>query len=135
MYLSVFTKERNCRRGQFCPNKLMGERAIELGAGRGLAGFASMSSIQVAELDWGNSHQIAAVDPPFDYAISTNIVYPEHLLDPPVATLNALFGPKTTILGYELRSTNVHEKMMNMWKTNYEVKSIPKSKTNPKYIW
>ncbi|ERN08842.1 hypothetical protein AMTR_s00015p00086730 [Amborella trichopoda] len=63
-------------------------------------------------------------------------VYPEHLLDPPVATLNALFGPKTTIvLGYELRSTNVHEKMMNMWKTNYEVKSIPKSKTNPKYIW
>ncbi|KAL4181215.1 hypothetical protein AMTRI_Chr12g236070 [Amborella trichopoda] len=45
-------------------------------------------------------------------------VYAEHLLDPLVATLNALSEPKTTIL----------VKMMNMWKTNYEVKSIPKSK-------
>ncbi|KAL4181213.1 hypothetical protein AMTRI_Chr12g270160 [Amborella trichopoda] len=33
------TAERNCRKGQFCPNKLMGKRAIELGAGCGLAGF------------------------------------------------------------------------------------------------
>ncbi|ERM97434.1 hypothetical protein AMTR_s00124p00014420, partial [Amborella trichopoda] len=173
MVLAKFL-ERNCRKGQFCLNKLKGKRAIELGAGCGLAGFgmallgcnvistdqkevlpllmrnvernilrikqanlecsASMGSIQVAELDWGNSHHIAAVDPPFDYVIGTDIVYAEHLLDPLVATLNALSGPKTTILlGYELRSTNVHEKMMNMWKTNYEVKSIPKSKMDPKY--
>ncbi|KAL4181238.1 hypothetical protein AMTRI_Chr12g270280 [Amborella trichopoda] len=58
-------------------------------------------------------------------------VYAEHLLDPLVAILNALSGQNyylSKLLGYELRSTNVHEKMMNMRKTNYEVKSIPKSK-------
>uniref|UniRef100_A0A1D1Y8X0 Methyltransferase-like protein 21D n=1 Tax=Anthurium amnicola TaxID=1678845 RepID=A0A1D1Y8X0_9ARAE len=37
----VFIKflERNCRKGRFCPSKLKGKRAIELGAGCGLAGF------------------------------------------------------------------------------------------------
>ncbi|KAL4181239.1 hypothetical protein AMTRI_Chr12g236200 [Amborella trichopoda] len=152
--------ERNCRRGQFCPNKLMGERAIELGAGRGLAGFGMallgcnvistdqkevlpllMRNVErnISRIKQANLNVLVFVSPlshdnfhgvvDASVAYFVGMVYPEHLLDPPVATLNALSGPKTTIvLGYELRSTNVHEKMMNMWKTNYEVKSIPKSK-------
>lgn len=35
---------------------------------------ASFGSIEVAELDWGNSDHIRAVDPPFDYIIGTDIV-------------------------------------------------------------
>ncbi|KAK3031976.1 hypothetical protein RJ639_036911 [Escallonia herrerae] len=31
--------EKNCRKGRFCPSKLKGRRAIELGAGCGVAGF------------------------------------------------------------------------------------------------
>ncbi|KAJ8459405.1 hypothetical protein OPV22_032331 [Ensete ventricosum] len=174
----VFVKflEKNCRKGRFCPSKLKGKRAIELGAGCGLAGLgmallgsnvistdqtevlpllmrnverntsrmmqanpdsglaASFGSIEVAELDWGNEDHIKAVDPPFDYIIGTDIVYAEHLLEPLLQTILALSGPRTVILlGYEIRSTMVHERMMDMWKQNFVVKTIPKAKMDSKY--
>ncbi|KAJ6670381.1 S-ADENOSYL-L-METHIONINE-DEPENDENT METHYLTRANSFERASES SUPERFAMILY PROTEIN [Salix viminalis] len=94
----------------------------------------SFGSIQVAELDWGNEDHIRAVDPPFDYIIGTDVVYAEHLLDPLLQTILALSGPKTTILlGYEIRSTNVHERMLDMWKKNFEVKTVPKAKMDCNY--
>ncbi|WVZ04335.1 hypothetical protein V8G54_025141 [Vigna mungo] len=32
------------------------------------------------------------------------------------------------MLGYEIRSTSVHEKMLQMWKRNFDVKTVSKSK-------
>lgn len=94
----------------------------------------SFGSIQAAELDWGNETHIKAVGPPFDYIIGTDVVYAEHLLEPLLQTIIALSGPKTTILlGHEIRSTNVHEKMLEMWKRNFEVKTVPKSKMDSTY--
>ncbi|OEL37961.1 hypothetical protein BAE44_0001020, partial [Dichanthelium oligosanthes] len=68
-------------------------------------------------------------------------VYSEHLLQPLMKTITALSGPKTKILvapllffrRYEIRSTTVHEKMMEMWKNNFIVKTVSKSKMDPKY--
>ncbi|XVE53791.1 hypothetical protein DITRI_Ditri03aG0030600 [Diplodiscus trichospermus] len=159
----VFAKflEKNCRKGRFCPSKLKGKRCIELGAGCGVAGFGmallgcdvvstdqievvpllrrnverntsrivqinsnsdSFGSIQVAELDWGNEDHIKAVAPPFDYIIGTDV------------TIIALSGPKTTImLGHEIRSTSVHELMLQTWKILFEVKIVPKAKMDIKY--
>lgn len=95
---------------------------------------ASFGSIEVAELDWGNLEHIRAVNPPFDYIVGTDVVYAEHLLEPLLQTLFALSGPRTTVLlGYEIRSTNVHEQMMDMWKSNFEVKTVPKTKMDSKY--
>lgn len=34
----------------------------------------SFGSIQTAELDWGNTDHIRAVDPPFDYIVGTDVV-------------------------------------------------------------
>lgn len=34
----------------------------------------SISSIKVAELDWGNEDHIKALEPPFDYIIGTDVV-------------------------------------------------------------
>ncbi|XP_048233963.1 protein N-lysine methyltransferase METTL21A isoform X1 [Ricinus communis] len=94
----------------------------------------SFRSIKVEELDWGNEDHIRAVDPPFDYIIGTDVVYTEHLLEPLLQTIFALSGPKTTIMmGYEIRSTSVHEQMLDMWKKNFEVKVIPKAKMDSKY--
>ncbi|KAM3245246.1 hypothetical protein ACQJBY_056517 [Aegilops geniculata] len=171
----VFAKflEKNSRKGRFCPSKLKGKRAIELGAGCGLAGLGmallgcdvvttdqvdvlpllmrnvernkswiaqsnpdsgSFGSVTVAELDWGNKEHIRAVEPPFDYIIGTDVVYSEHLLQPLLETIIALSGPKTKVLlGYEIRSTTVHEQMMEMWKINFNVKTISKSKMDAKY--
>lgn len=171
----VFVKflEKNCRKGRFSPSKLKGKRAIELGAGCGLAGFGmallgchvistdqtevlpllirnaernssritqmksesdTFGSIEVAELNWGNEDHIKAVEPPFDYIIGTDVVYAEHLLEPLLQTIHALSGPKTTILlGYEIRSTNVHEQMLDMWRRNFEVKIVPRAKMHNMY--
>ncbi|KAH9608277.1 hypothetical protein KSS87_000329 [Heliosperma pusillum] len=94
----------------------------------------SFGSIKVAELDWGNNDHLQAVDPPFDYVIGTDVVYAEHLLDPLLQTICALSGPRTTIvLGYEIRSTTVHEKMLQMWKENFDVKTVPRAKMDSKY--
>lgn len=171
----VFAKflEKNCRKGRFSPSKLKGKRAIELGAGCGVAGLGmallgcdvvstdqtevlpllmrnvdrnasrimqadpgsdSFGSIEVAELNWGNIDHINGVGPPFDYIIGTDVVYAEHLLEPLLQTMLALSGPKTTILlGYEMRSTNVHEQMLRLWKRNFEVKNVPRAKMDSKY--
>ncbi|KAD5508691.1 hypothetical protein R6Q59_030686 [Mikania micrantha] len=94
----------------------------------------SIGSITAAELSWGNNDHIRALDPPFDYIIGTDVVYAEHLLEPLLQTMLALSGPKTTILiGYEIRSTNVHEQMIQLWKKHFEVKIVPKSKMDIKY--
>lgn len=85
-------------------------------------------------MDWGNEDHIKTIGPPFDYIIGTDIVYAEHLLEPLLQTLFALSGPRTTILlGYEIRSTSVHELMFKMWKEFFEVKIVPKSKMDSKY--
>ncbi|XP_027909151.1 protein N-lysine methyltransferase METTL21A isoform X1 [Vigna unguiculata] len=89
----------------------------------------TFGSIKVAELQWGDESHIKAVGPPFDYIIGTDVVYVDHLLEPLLQTILALSGPRTTIvLGYEIRSTSVHEKMLQMWKRNFDVKTVSKSK-------
>eukprot|EP00252_Welwitschia_mirabilis_P012532 TRINITY_DN2763_c0_g1_i1.p1 TRINITY_DN2763_c0_g1~~TRINITY_DN2763_c0_g1_i1.p1 ORF type:complete len:386 (-),score=70.68 TRINITY_DN2763_c0_g1_i1:210-1292(-) len=94
----------------------------------------SLGCVEVVELDWGNQEQIAALGPPFDFIIGTDIVYVEHLLDPLLKTILSLAGPKTTVLiGYELRSNAVHEKMNELWKENFDVKRIPRSKMDSTY--
>ncbi|KAK8937244.1 hypothetical protein KSP39_PZI012718 [Platanthera zijinensis] len=91
-------------------------------------------SIEAAELYWGNEDHIKAVSPPFDYIIGTDIVYAEHLLAPLVHTIIALSGRRTTImLGYEIRSTTVHEQMIQTWKDNFVMKTVPKAKMDRKY--
>lgn len=94
----------------------------------------TFGSIKVVELDWGNVDHIQAVGPPFDYIVGTDVVYSEHLLEPLLQTIIALSGPRTTImLGHEIRSTGVHEKMLNLWKRNFNIKTIPRSKMDNKY--
>ncbi|XP_024031447.1 protein N-lysine methyltransferase METTL21A [Morus notabilis] len=94
----------------------------------------SFGSIKAAELSWGNEDDVRAVGPPFDYIIGTDVVYAEHLLEPLLQTIFALSGPKTTIMvGYEIRSTSVHEQMLNMWKRNFDLKIVPSSKMDDTY--
>ncbi|KAF3454925.1 hypothetical protein FNV43_RR05373 [Rhamnella rubrinervis] len=97
-------------------------------------GSDSFGSVQVEELSWGNEDHIRAVGPPFDYIIGTDVVYAENLLEPLLQTIFALSGPKTTVvMGYEIRSTSVHEQMLNMWKRHFEVKTVPNSKMDETY--
>ena len=38
-------QEKNSRKGRFCPSKLKGKRAIELGAGCGVAGLGKLDIV------------------------------------------------------------------------------------------
>ncbi|XP_038706573.1 uncharacterized protein LOC120002072 isoform X2 [Tripterygium wilfordii] len=92
----------------------------------------SIGSIEVAELDWGNEDRIRAVGPPFDYIIGTDVVkvYAEHLLERLLRTIFALSGPRISLLvGYEIRSTSVHEQMLQMWKRHFDLKIVPSAKS------
>ncbi|PHU03820.1 hypothetical protein BC332_29071 [Capsicum chinense] len=107
----------------------------------------SFGSIQAAELDWGNETHIKAVGPPFDFIIGTDVfVYTNNdlsLLGLCGASLGTTFADNNhTVwtednnfgaLGHEIRSTNVHEKMLEMWKRNFEVKTVPKAKMDSTY--
>ncbi|KAH7296633.1 hypothetical protein KP509_26G031500 [Ceratopteris richardii] len=96
--------------------------------------LGSLGTIEVMELNWGDEDQIKALKPPFDYIIGSDIVYKEQLLDPLVSTLIGLAGPKSTIiLANEYRSSTVHEKMLQLWKENFHMKIIPRSKMDPVY--
>ncbi|GAB2285078.1 hypothetical protein Dimus_019533 [Dionaea muscipula] len=98
-------------------------------------GFSdSFGSIKVAELDWGNKDHIEAVCPPYDFIIGTDVVYSEQLLEPLLHTILALSGSRTTtVLGYEIRSTCVHERMLEMLKREFDFKMVPKSKMDITY--
>ncbi|KAM7279026.1 hypothetical protein ACFE04_006160 [Oxalis oulophora] len=121
--------EKNCRKGRFCPSKLKGKRVIELGAGCGAAGFGmALLGCDVVSTDQKEVLPLLArnVERNSSTIMQTN---PEHLLEPLLQTISALSGPKTTIMiGHEIRSTSVHEQMLDMWKRNFEVKIIPKNK-------
>lgn len=94
----------------------------------------SFGSIRVAELNWGDADHVRACNPPFDYIIGTDVVYADHLLEPLLQTILSLSGSRTTVLlGYELRSTDVHDQMLKLWRRNFEFKSIPKSKMHREY--
>ncbi|EFJ17374.1 hypothetical protein SELMODRAFT_114854, partial [Selaginella moellendorffii] len=168
----VFAKflEKNCNRGQLNGVQMAGKRAIELGAGCGVAGLAmalmgcnvvltdqvevlplllknvernvariklasvtstseSVGNVSVAELDWGNSCHIAALEPPFDFIIGTDVVYAAQHLEPLLTTILSLCGPRATVvLAYEFRSPELTERLQAMCKEHFEIKTISKKK-------
>ncbi|KAF3619662.1 hypothetical protein FXO37_33610 [Capsicum annuum] len=109
--------------------------------------LSTSSEVEAAELDWGNETHIKAVGPPFDFIIGTDVfVYTNNdlsLLGLCGASLGTTFADNNRTvwtednnfgaLGYEIRSTNVHEKMLEMWKRNFEVKTVPKAKMDSTY--
>ncbi|KAG6523015.1 hypothetical protein ZIOFF_020174 [Zingiber officinale] len=124
------------------------------------SGSASFGCITVAELDWGNEDHIRAVEPPFDFILGTDVVSSidtvpckiDSLMKHVELRLQFQFLPfplnnflsmlpielplvqtKDSYTGYEVRSTTVHDRMMDMWKENFIVKTIPKAKMDSKY--
>ncbi|KAL3680065.1 hypothetical protein R1sor_023021 [Riccia sorocarpa] len=96
--------------------------------------MGSIGKVDVAELDWGNETHIAAVSPPFDYIIGTDVVYKEQYIEPLINTILALAGPKTTVLlGYEFRSSGVRELLSELCQKHFSVKRVLHSKMDPKY--
>ncbi|KAJ7528663.1 hypothetical protein O6H91_15G012700 [Diphasiastrum complanatum] len=91
-------------------------------------------TVAVAELNWGNELQIAAMEPPFDYIVGTDIVYAEHLLQPLFQTMVLLAGSKTTVLmAYEFRENGLDEKLLSLCRLHFDVKKVPHSKMDSKY--
>ncbi|KAK8962121.1 hypothetical protein KSP40_PGU000584 [Platanthera guangdongensis] len=97
-------------------------------------------SIEAAELYWGNEDHIKAVSPPFDYIIGTDILYLDAGLQLWYIPEDKFFNTDGLVyvveiilslmqLGYEIRSTTVHEQMIQTWKDNFVMKTVPKAKS------
>lgn len=106
---------------------VFGKRVIELGAGPGAVGLAAAalgassvvltdlkhllplisanvqrnrlgSVASVRPLDWHAPAGVAALRPPFDLVLASDVLYQRHALQPFVRTLRALCGPETQVL-------------------------------------
>lgn len=104
-------------------------------ASAGKAGVKA-GKVKVAQLYWGNSKQIEALKPPFDYVIAGDVVYLENIVQPLLETMSALAGPDTVIiLGYQIRQLEAHELFWRMCPEYFTVVKVPREELHPDYCW
>lgn len=102
------------------------------------AGKSPLSSgkVRIAQLYWGNAAQIAALKPPFDYIIATDVVYLDNIAEPLLSTFYALAGPSSIILlGYQIRSPEAHELFWRLCPDLFHVEKVPHEDLHPEYAF
>ncbi|MCO5606977.1 hypothetical protein L7F22_061168 [Adiantum nelumboides] len=92
--------------------------------------------VKIAQLYWGNSNQIAALKPPFDFIIATDVVYLENIVEPLISTFCALAGPSSVILlGYQVRSLEADELFWRLCPELFHVDKVPREDLHPDYAF
>ena len=85
-----------------------------------------LGKVKITQLYWGNATQIAALKPPFDFIIATDVVYLENIVEPLLSTFCALAGPSSFILlGYQIRSPEAHELFWRLCPDLFHVEKLP----------
>ncbi|GMH37186.1 hypothetical protein BSKO_05059 [Bryopsis sp. KO-2023] len=134
---------------------LKGKRAIELGAGTGLAGIAcalcncdvvltdvqevlpalrasvarnlgKKDEIQVKELKWGNDSHVQATEPPFDLILAADCVFSMELVEPFVGTIVQAMAPSgVALIAVEIRSRSVSAEFIQQASQFFDMRKIP----------
>lgn len=92
--------------------------------------------MKIAQLYWGNATQIAALKPPFDVIIATDVIYLENIVEPLLSTFCALAGPSSIILlGYQIRSPEAHELFWRLCPDLFHVEKVPHEDLHPDYAF
>eukprot|EP00250_Pteridium_aquilinum_P006140 c16113_g1_i2 orf=68-754(+) len=97
---------------------------------------SSLGKVKISQLYWGNAAQIAALKPPFDFIIATDVVYIENIVEPLLSTICALAGPSSVILlGYQIRSPEADELFWRLCPDLFHVEKVPREDLHPDYAF
>ena len=87
-------------------------------------------------LYWNNPAQIAALNPPFDFVIATDVVYIEETVGPLISTMEALIGNDgVVLLGYQLRSPEADKLFWEMCDKAFQIEKIPHEDLHPEFAY
>ncbi|MCO5576865.1 hypothetical protein L7F22_030686 [Adiantum nelumboides] len=124
---------------------LKGKKALRRNVKKNIASTSLVSAgkpnsqsgkVKIAQLYWGNSNQIAAFKPPFDFIIATDVVYLENTVEPLISTFCALAGPSSVILlGYQVRSLEADELFWRLCPELFHVDKVPREDLHPDYAF
>ncbi|KAK9861298.1 hypothetical protein WJX84_008331 [Apatococcus fuscideae] len=124
--------EKGARRGELARHRLRGKKAIELGAGTGLAGLAlAMLSCDVVLTDTASILRLLQLnyDANLSPAACSDCVYHEELVKDFFDTVVAMVTPKSTVLiCNEFRSESVHNRFKELFEARFTLKRVPHAK-------
>ena len=88
----------------------------------------------VCELDWANSEQYKAVQPPYDYIIAADCVYSETVVPHFLNAVRAMAGPRTSIaICNEFRSESVQAVFMTEFSKHFTMRKVAMNKMDAEY--
>ncbi|XP_020229398.1 EEF1A lysine methyltransferase 3 [Cajanus cajan] len=87
-------------------------------------------------LYWNNAHQIAALNPPFDFVIATDVVYIRESVPSLVSAMEALVSDDgVVLLGYQLRAPEAHHLFWELCDNTFHVQNVPHEHLHPDYAY
>ncbi|KAL6134115.1 hypothetical protein ACLB2K_066348 [Fragaria x ananassa] len=124
---------------------LLDFRAVELGAGCGVAAMGLYlkrnkpvlcKNLKHAILHWNKADQIAALSPPYDVVVATDVVYIEETVGPLISTMEAMVKDDgVVLLGYHLRSPEAHKLFWEMCEGVFVIEKVPHQDLHPDYAY
>lgn len=93
-------------------------------------------ALKYSVLYWNNPAQIAALNPPFDIVIATDVVYIEETVGPLISAMDALIGDNGVVLfGYQLRSPEADKLFWEMCDSVFQIEKIPHHDLHPEFAY
>lgn len=87
-------------------------------------------------LYWNNADQIAALRPPFDVVVATDVVYIEESVGPLIDAMAALLATDgVVLLGYQVRSPEAHKLFWEICETVFDIEKVPHQDLHPDYAY
>ncbi|KAL2331665.1 hypothetical protein Fmac_019246 [Flemingia macrophylla] len=87
-------------------------------------------------LYWNNAHQIASLNPPFDFVLATDVVYIRESVPSLVSAMEALVSlDGVVLLGYQLRSPEAHQLFWELCDKAFLVQKVPHEHLHPDYAY
>ncbi|KAH1103984.1 hypothetical protein GYH30_037750 [Glycine max] len=87
-------------------------------------------------LYWNNPQQIAALNPPFDFVIATDVVYIPESVPSLVSAMETLVSDDgVVLLGYQLRAPEAHELFWELCQQVFHVEKVPHEHLHPDYAY
>ncbi|KAL6137952.1 hypothetical protein ACLB2K_063241 [Fragaria x ananassa] len=93
-------------------------------------------NLKHAILHWNKADQIAALSPPYDVVVATDVVYIEETVGPLISTLEAMVKDDgIVLLGYQLRSPEAHKLFWEMCEGVFVIEKVPHQDLHPDYAY